>query len=207
MASIVKARARAVVLGIALACVAAHAAVAKAPARKSPQAPSVVWDKEPTSFLGLELGKPLPSDLPVCPNDTVQRALTKTTCVMTYENTVKLWRGPDLGIPESISALMYDSKVASVTLDANEQDFSTIKNLLVTRYGPPMKTSMSVVKAIAGGEFTSEESDWSGANVEITLYQRQGQIDQSEVFVQYRPLMKAFLDDRNAKQSAAASKL
>ncbi|MCE4543414.1 MULTISPECIES: hypothetical protein [unclassified Caballeronia] len=206
MASMVKARASAVVLGIALVCVA-HAAPAKAPARQPSQTTPAVWDKEPTSFLGLDLGKPLPSDLLECPSDTLQRALTKTTCAMIYENLVKLWRGPDLGIPQSISALMYNGKVASVTLDANEQDFGTVKNLLITRYGPPMKTSVSVVKAVAGGEFTSEESDWNGANVEITLYQRQGQIDQSEVFVQYKPLMKAFLDERNAKQNAAASKL
>jgi hypothetical protein len=206
MASIVKARARAVVFGIALVCVA-HAALAKAPTRKPQQTTPAVWNKEPTSFLGLDLGKPLPPDLPECPSDTVQRAQTKTTCAMAYENTVKLWMGPDLGIPESISALMFDGKVASVTLQTNEQDFGTVKNLLVTRYGPPMKTSVSVVTAVAGGEFTSEESDWNGANVEITLYQRRGQIDQSEVFVQYKTLMKAFLDNYNAKQSAAASKL
>ena len=193
-------------LGIALACVA-HTGLAKAPGRKLPQASPAVWTKEPTSFLGLDLGKPLPPDLPECPSDTVQRALTKTTCAMTYENIVKLWMGPDLGIPERISALMYDGKVASVTLHTNEPDYGTVKNLLITRYGPPMKTSVSVVKTVAGGEFTSEESDWNGANVEITLYQRQGQIDQSEVFVQYKTLMKAFLDERNAKESAAASKL
>lgn len=84
MASIVKAQVRAVVAGIALACVA-HVALSKAPAKKPPQASPVVWDKEPTSFLGLELGKPLPPDLPECPADTLQRALTKTTCSMIYE--------------------------------------------------------------------------------------------------------------------------
>jgi hypothetical protein len=193
-------------LGIVLACTA-YGVPAKTPAKKSPQAQVAVWDKEPTSFLGFELGKPVPSDIPTCPTSLHELAYTRTTCLKEGDPTRDVWWAPQIGIPHTDYISLQDGKVASVTLNTSAENYEALKRLLITRYGAPTKTSVTTVQNMEGGKFASEESDWNGVNVDIQLYQRFDKIDQSSVFVHDKALMKVVEDVRRAKENDAASKL
>ncbi|WP_162831463.1 hypothetical protein [Paraburkholderia caffeinilytica] len=196
------------VLAVTLAC-AAYGVSAATPAKKPHPSPVAVWDKEPASFLGFEFGKPLPSDLVTCPSSLRDLALnfTHTPCLQVDEPIVKLWLAPELGFPYTNFEYLHDGNVASVTLQTSVDNYDALKSLLTTRYGPPTRTSTTVVKTMAGGEFSSEQCRWTGARISILLDQRHEKVDQSQVFVEDTALMRAVMDQAHAKQNEAASKL
>jgi len=169
-------------MGVVLIC-AAQAVQAKSPNKNQPRPEAATWDKEPTSFLGFDLGKPLRTDLSFCPVEPRELAYADQ-CLQGSGDYLKLWKAPDLGFPYRNDIHLRDKRVQSITLTVMENNYAALKSLLISRYGPPRQSSTASVKTLAGGQFTSEECIWDGHNVYIRLVQRYDKIDESVLFVQ-----------------------
>lgn len=204
---------------VVLAC-ATQVVQATTPKKPSRNAPVAVWDKEPTSFIGIELGKPLSGNFPSCPMTkavfgTFVDERYRDPCVTGDGNKLALWNGPDLGFGYGNRILLREGKVESVTLTTLEDNYAALKQLLITRYGPPSSTSVSEWETDQGLKVTSEESVWRGSNVSILLSARydttyttiNGWTYKSAVVVKDNALTKAAEDTARAKQTDAASKL
>ena len=219
----------AAVIAAVLTC-AVPAVSAKAPPKNHRHATAAVWDKEPTSFVGIDLGKPLPENF-ACPR-IIRRWGVRSMptpqqfCATTDEylfnkyggeflgpgKTLRFYNGPDLGFAYSDWIDLQDGMVETIGLETENNHYGALKQLLFTRYGPPTSTSMVTwTLQDNGGQLLSEESFWTGKSVSIKLseYSGQSRLGQwfSAVYVSDNKLVDAEQNENQASQENAASKL
>jgi hypothetical protein len=170
------------------------------------------WDKEPSSFLGFDLGQRLPATLSPCPKNSLgyddsSQLHPDETCLMGKGRVFQLWWPPQLGFPYGNNIFLWNGKIEEVRLTTKAEDYPNLKSLLITRYGPPTRSSFVSVKTVGGGDFTSEKCVWAGKDVVIRLSQSDDTIDQSSVTVTDLALEAEEDKDLHAKEVEASSKL
>ena len=83
------------------------------------------------------------------------------------------------------------SKFAGVFATFNEEDFTTVKNAMIEKYGVPTVQETVTMQNGFGAKFDSEELRWRLADASIGLIQRHKKTDQSTFTVfskKYSPL-------------------
>lgn len=190
---------------IALACVSSIAA-----AETTPE-----WSQEPTAVLGIKLGAPLAaSPLPSCPEymPSEQWKPPKELCIRggdsPFGDRVRPIEGlpwKDIAITASVS--LFDGKVESVYFDLRHDDYGKFKEILTTRYGPPMRRELSQVTSYAGAAVDAETLHWIGETASIVLIERSGRIDRSAANIIHNALALQAHEKRKAATEEAASKL
>lgn len=191
---------------IALACVSSIAA-----AETTPQ-----WPQEPTAVLGIKLGVPLAaSPLLSCPEympSEQERPPPKDLCIRGGDNPfgepirpVEGLPWKDIAITASVS--LFDGRVESVSFDLRHDDYGKFKEILTTRYGPPMKRELLKATSYAGAVVDSEMLQWFGKTVSIGLLERSERIDRSAVNIIHNALALQAQEKRKAATEEAASKL
>lgn len=191
---------------VALACVSSIAIAAE----------TTPWTQEPTAVLGIKLGVPLAaSPLPSCPEympSERERPPPKELCIRggdsPFGDRVRPIEGlpwKDMAITASVS--LFDGKVESVYFELRHDDYGKFKEILTTRYGPPMKRDVSQVTSYAGAAVDSETLHWIGETASIVLIERSGRIDRSAANIIHNALTRQAYEKGKAATEEAASKL
>ena len=132
------------------------------------------WDLEPKSFMGISLNEPLISSI----NDQCTSS-GKQLCYEVnkiYDKTFLEIKNPPITQFGNIyiSTLGGNnkdpySKVGRIEVSFNTDDFETIRNILIEKYGLPHSTDVGIVKTNGGAEFKNYQNYWLGNNVSIVI--------------------------------------
>lgn len=180
---------------------AAHAGAA------DKKAPAKVWAKEPTSFLGVDLQGDVKKSVPECTDPYGYK--DKTLCYVELASSYKFNGLPSLGLSYAYElwATTTDGSLQGIDLSANSKDYAKLKDLLVTKYGPPTTNAAGKVKTKAGAEFDNETLLWSGRKVTILLQKYSRDINTSSAFVSNNEQTDRAAAKRESEKASAASKL
>lgn len=199
-------------IATALFLAVAATAAARQPPSQAPSKGPTEWTQEPATFLGMTLGGGFPdslSDCPILPTGGPDYAamLHGPSCLIKMSEEIKaIWNPPNIGIDYSASAFLSNGKIRAIYLKLHSNDFTEMRKLLVLKYGEPSKTADVPVKTAAGGDFTSEEDNWTGKHVSILLSERANTVDHASVYVTDNDLAAKVQAENNKKEDEAASK-
>lgn len=195
------------------------------PETQSPPKPK--WEQEPSSFMGIELGRPLSiSSFARCPKfswapdnvDFVEAAKLGKLCLnKERENgtyTIYGFQVPPLKDNAKIKTLDNAGvgAVGNFKIVFNSNNFPQVKEMLTIKYGSPHKIEIEKLKTKGGDEFDNIVLFWSGENVFIradSLFERSfvsGSIyEMGEINVFTNDYLSKKSDERNdiARKSAA----
>lgn len=151
-------------------------------AKKSTEAE--VWTQEPTSFIGIKLDENLIYQLKQCPDDYDFNAPEEMCYERPYvKNYYSLRYTPPLGIGYGAAVMMHESQIREIRLTTKEDNYETVKSMLLQKYGKPLKQSSETVKTKVGAAFQNEKTYWDGKRVTIILERYYDTIDKSSVSV------------------------
>ncbi|MFJ3486557.1 hypothetical protein ACIPL1_24605 [Pseudomonas sp. NPDC090202] len=151
-------------------------AYAATPTKSAPK----VWQQEPDSFMGLRFDQKVDQVLPLCTRGN----MTRTMCHdEPYYNTFRIRSGPSIGSGYGLHADAGGQGIESFYLTANSEDYVSLSQLLISKYGPPTERTAKVVKTKAGAEFNNETLLWKGSKVIIFAQKYSGDIDSSAVSI------------------------
>jgi len=172
-------------------------------------APAHGWDKEPTSFWGLELGRSLRAQLPECTGRVglgdipIYDAVQQTRCwerSIGKSKFVPLQANPPLGVPAWGTALTVDDRVEGVLVKFRHFERLHIEALLIERFGRPTESTSNRFTTRGGAQLVGAVHRWKGVNVEIVYSEYSDTIDRGHVLTTTRAYLEA---ERNAPADAA----
>jgi hypothetical protein len=148
---------------------------------------------EPTSFLGLELGKSISKQSAVivkCPAKPLFGGSTtmfrdssfKGYCYdasLVMDDVALAYGGPDLGVRYKMAVILDDETLRGVILTIQSQMKDQFFALLKARYGEPHTT-------IVGASFVGNRYVWSGPNISIQFSEYGLSIEESNFQIKTR---------------------
>lgn len=170
------------------------------------------WDKEPTAFAGIILGKTFEeSGISACPAGTslldVFNFQGEKRCYVKSGKYSYISGFPfgftGSGIVDHGNA----GEVATIMLEFPSSKYEELLSILVERYGPATGARKGVVANQLGGSFGNHTSEWDGVNVRIIANQRFSRLDKGALVIQSKAFLEEKSKDRAANAKAAASKL
>ncbi|NOS97583.1 MAG: hypothetical protein HOP25_03825 [Methylotenera sp.] len=134
----------------------------------------VKWELEPKSFMGITLNEPLISSInEQCPSSTQQvcyevNKILDSSFLEIHNPPISQFRAIYIN---ALGANKTDpnANVGKIEVSFNTDDFETIRNILIQKYGLPHSTNVSIVKTNGGAEFKNYENYWLGNNVNIVI--------------------------------------
>ncbi|QTS84937.1 hypothetical protein JLK41_16610 [Ectopseudomonas khazarica] len=169
------------------------------------------WPQEPRSVIGIKLGVPAAdSKLPACiePSASNGYALPKATCLYSDDSLgVQRIDGlPWKTLRITGNVFLFEGKVKSIHFDIHHGDFPEFSQMLIERYGKPMKIIGGAVQTYGGAELPAKTMEWHGEKTLITAYERYNKIDRSLiVFSDAGMLNKSIELDKKNIESGASS--
>jgi len=135
------------------------------------------WPQEPTTVLGIKLGKPWgDSQIPLCPAFDVKTYMTpKAMCVhnRAYSaNDDYLIMGETLPFASGVTVQFTDGFVSSVMIGVRQSLYNTLRATFIEKYGRPHQIENNTVKNAAGASLNSEVLTWTGPNTSIVVFER-----------------------------------
>ena len=149
------------------------------------------WKLEPSSFMQIQLGKPLIlSATKVCPSgmgpDVAQEYIkivreqgllcyneALTGKIGTYNNAFSIWEHHVDIFDKRLLVKTYEDKpesiVGAVEVLFPSQNYSMVKEMLMAKYGVAHSEKIDKVKTNGGAEFDNEISIWSGEKTTIKI--------------------------------------
>jgi hypothetical protein len=169
------------------------------------------WPNEPTSVLGIPLGKSIPHRLLDCPYPlTAGGAAPHDVCMVRIEGRrdsgpIQLLALPFTDIRVSAFMKLTDGNVSEFEFDVDHADYERFKRILIERYGPPSRTTASQFTAYSGASVSGEVLQWKGEHSAIVAWERRERIDRSVVVIGDIALITAEkeADDQRIKAEAA----
>lgn len=199
---------------VSIACMAllmagsAHAQKKKIPPAPAPQ--ERVWMQEPDAVLGVKLGRPIgESGLPDCPNSGRPTEI----CLWTNTYPAIVQRPPDRyinGHPLSRTAVTYEldgDVVTKMLFKLPHFAADEMRDVLVTRYGPPTDDRDEPVQNGAGATFPNRTMSWTGKRITIIFAERFGTVNDSIVIITDNASFAKASEAKRDKAQGAASKL
>ncbi|WP_264311988.1 hypothetical protein [Pseudomonas putida] len=191
---------KALLLAVVFTATAAHGA------KKNTEAE--VWAQEPTSFIGIQLDENLIYQLKQCPEDYDFNAPEEMCYERPYvTNYYSLRYTPALGIGYGAAVMTHESQIREIRLTTKEENYDTVKSMLLQKYGKPLKQSSETVKTKVGAAFRNEKIYWDGKKVTIVLERYYDTIDKSRVSVINKDVAHKAIKAENDKMTDSASKL
>lgn len=168
-----------------------------------------VW-AEPTSFVGLELGKSLAEQVQVigpCPTKPVSATSTYTVRDWSYKGFCyetpvvghkfrEVYNGPDIGIGYTMSLVLQDEVVQGAIITIGRVSKDQFLALLRARYGEPHSVKSQTYQNRMGANFTGSAYLWQGPNVSLGFSEYGTSLDEA-----------AFEIVRNAASTSEADKM
>lgn len=179
-----------------------------------PQTPT--WS-EPTSFLGLELGRPLTEQtgtIVECPTEFISsRSFIKmrdwTFKGFCYETKPiigwKFWKTynkPDIGVGYSMTLIVTDNVLQGALLSVGPLFREKFLALLIARYGEPHLKSVSTLQNRMGATFEGAVYSWSGPSVDLQFSEYGNTMDESSFTI----LRKAYLAEKSTEINESVQK-
>lgn len=185
---------------LAIICVATAAHGAKKSTDTAP------WVQEPTSFLGIKLDEKLIYQLKQCPEDY---SVPDEICYRRpFKNYYPLFAVPSLGLHGYTAAVMtHESQIREISLNTKIDDYDTVKEMFIQKYGRPKSQITETVKTKVGATFQNEKSYWEGQKVAIILKKYGDTIDESSVSVINKVVATKAVQAEQGKMKENASKL
>lgn len=172
--------------------------------------PIQVWEQEPTSIFGIELGAFRPGEhrIPNCPQRVAGDPLPRSMCIRDRRRdaeTLSIEAVPLKEIAYSATMHLVDESVQLIDITFDARRYARMKAILSERYAPPHQCSISEARSMGGAVVPAEMCIWMGKKVLITLAQRRDQIDESNVTFEDLALSakKAKLIEAEIKESAS----
>jgi hypothetical protein len=142
------------------------------------------WAQEPTSFLGIQIGKSIAASLPACPNmmiagqsypnpdarDTVNGGFL--ACYMSYPGASSSYDAVHMSsrIPfENLLINELDGGVASIYAAFSSDRSDEVAKALLEKYGKPTTDTIDHVLTKAGVPYDRRILVWVGQNVTVTF--------------------------------------
>lgn len=173
---------------------------AAAPSKSNP----AVWTKEPDSFMGIRFDQKIDQVLPLCPSSGIARNMCHDA---PYNTTYRVRSGPDLGFGYGLHADSGGQGVESFYMTAKSEDYASLSQLLISKYGPPTERTGDAVKTKGGAEFRNETLLWKGSKVIIFVQKYSGDIDTSAVSIRTMDAFNRQSAETQKKAQESASKL
>ncbi|OZI74562.1 hypothetical protein CAL22_08870 [Bordetella genomosp. 12] len=131
-----------------------------------------------------------------------------TPCIYSASNDVyQIWNALSFDFGYTLTMGMYDNAVRSFLLTTKQQNYESLRKILVERYGPPTNSSQQTVQSVGGGKFRSEAASWRGKAVTIELTERAGQVDESAMMIYHNRTQATYSKGKADKASKAASQM
>lgn len=143
-----------------------------------------IWEQEPTSFMGIELGQPLSKSVSTnCPvdnfglvDDSAVKSLGSLCQIKEFfikddSYSVYGFQVPQLFQDGYITTLdgRLDGAVGWFKIRFVSSNFSQVMEMLTIKYGSPHKKEVEKLKTNGGAEFDNIVLSWSGKNVLIKV--------------------------------------
>lgn len=146
------------------------------PAPKTSVAPVLknpIWSEEPTSFIDIQLGKPLTSSVESkCP-EGFRRELG-SRCYREIDDDRFVIESIGVSNFEQNAVIRTDTGLADgdvehISLAFNTKRISDILDMFTKKYGPPHSAIVKKLETVGGQELNNPVYDWEGANVVIHI--------------------------------------
>lgn len=189
-------------LFLAIICTATAAHGAKKSAEPE------VWIQEPTSFIGIKLDEKIIYQLKQCPEDYNFDAQKEMCYERPYvEGYYSLRDTPPLGIGYGAAVMTHEAQIREIRLTTKEDNYDTVKSMLLQKYGKPLKQSSETVKTKGGAAFQNEKTYWDGQKITIILEKYYDTIDKSSVSVINKDIAHKAIRAEKDKMTNNASQL
>lgn len=207
---------------------ASPAAAAAPAAPKEPEPAPYVWEKEPSSFLGVKLIEPI--SVPPCP--TKRYGKTAYTEVLDVDATskmpgvcfdptfmssnvfplqtpyvYKLENLPGIGVSYTVLAYTKLDVITKFTVTFKARDFQSMLDVFKSRYGEPTEVIRGTAMNAMGAEFSNNMVIWRGKSVTIVMSERTDKIDQAIVSIYDNKTEAAEDEERKKLRAREAQKL
>lgn len=183
----------------------------------APTAERAASTPEPETFLGISLGKPLPSDIEACPEkpgpfhvlDREQVSIKKLRCYDATEprsETAETYGLPALNFSYSARVRCFKNEVEQVYLDFFQYDFAKAQEAFVLKYGDPTISQIKIFTTGAGAQLQGKVLIWKWPNVLIQLSEYGDNVRKSDAIVSHLPTNGArkASDTNDADKAAGA---
>jgi hypothetical protein len=145
------------------------------------------WAQEPSSFLGIQIGKPIAKSVPECPYRTEYGY--RRYDILDWSNLGHPCFEPidDFYSVHNVDAFFdvfvhqVAGKVECVSGFFKEQQTSAVSQALIEKYGPALVTTVEQKQNRMGAAFPDHVMLWKGTTVQISFHSVAGRIDEGSV--------------------------
>lgn len=174
---------------------------------KQPEVKEKVWEKEPTSVMGIKIGEPLEEQMVHCPSHmaySMEFSDWKDIKEMCYDKKSEIGReihNIQQVIPWGTSYIIVNNEVVEgIILNFHHNFYDKIKLLFIEKYGEPTSSKISEYKNMSGAVLFGETLHWQGKNIFMNIIEYNGSFDSSQIFIETKSYF-SYLQDKEKNET------
>lgn len=174
------------------------------------------WTEEPSSFMGIQLGKSLDEqkdNIIFCPTIKDRYGYTifdpdyKGICYTGGKTTREVKNSPDLGFQYKMYMTVHGEVVDGFLIKVTDDARAKMLDLMTRRFGPALSRTTQTVQTIGGAQYEPATHAWIGKSVTIVFYEMLDRVDEGLLKVETIEAIERRTREKAENERAAESKI